>query len=119
VKLVVEEPESAALRDLLQSHPNQFASALVEVEVVRAVARAAPGRVADAQRVVTQLPVVDVTADIRRRAADLQPATLRTLDAIHLATALAAGEELDAVVAYDTRLAAAATALSMPVLGPS
>jgi predicted nucleic acid-binding protein len=119
VKLVIEEPESHAIRHLLGSHQDQFASALVEVEVVRAVARVAPGNVAEAQRVVSQLPVVEPTETIRRHAAALDPPTLRTLDAIHLATALAAGDELDGLLTYDTRLAAAAAAHGLTVLAPS
>ena len=116
---MVEEPESDALRHLLESHPNQFAIALVEVEVVRAISRAAPAHVADAQHVVTQLPVVELTEIIRRRAAELEPPTLRALDAIHLATALSAGDELHGVVTYDTRFAAAAHAHGLTVLAPS
>ena len=115
----MEEPESDALRRLLESERDQFASALVEVEVVRAVARVAPANVADAQRVVTQLPVVELTDAIRTRAVALEPSTLRTLDAIHLATALAAGDELDCVLTYDTRLAAAATTHGLMVLAPA
>ena len=86
---------------------------------MRAVARVAPGNVADAQRVVTQLPVVEPTETIRRRAAGLDPPTLRTLDAIHLATALAAGDALAGVLTYDTRLAAAAAAAGLTVVAPS
>jgi predicted nucleic acid-binding protein len=89
------------------------------VEVVRAVARVAPANVPDAQRVVSQLPVVEPTETIRRDAAALDSRTLRTVDAIHLATALAAGDDLDGVVTYDTRLAAAAAAPDVTVLAPS
>lgn len=85
---------------------------------MRAVARVAPNNVADARRVVTQLPVVEPTETIRTRAAALDPSTLRTLDAIHLATALAAGDELDCILTYDTRLAAAATNHGLTVLAP-
>jgi predicted nucleic acid-binding protein len=119
VKLVIAEPETGGLRRLLESHPDQFASAIVEVEVVRAVAHVARERVADARRVVAQLPLVELTETIRGRASLLDPPTLRSLDAIHLATALAAGDDLDGVVTYDSRLASTAAAHGLDVLAPS
>jgi hypothetical protein len=118
VKLVVEEPESGALRDLFERDPDQLASAIVEVEVVRAVRRAVPELVPQAQRVVSQLAVVEPTEPIRARAALLDPATLRALDALHLATALEVGEELDGLVTYDARLAASAKTFGLAVLAP-
>jgi predicted nucleic acid-binding protein len=118
VKLVVAEPESDPLRRALGDDPDQVASAIAEVEVVRAVRRAAPGLVPRAQRVVAQLSVVEVTGPIRARAASLDPSALRSLDALHLATALEIQDELDAVVTYDARLAAAAAAAGLAVLAP-
>jgi uncharacterized protein len=118
VKLVVEERESGALRDLLERHPEQLANAIVEVEVVRAVRRAVPDLVPQAQRVVSQLAVVEPTERIRARAALLDPVTLRSFDALHLATALWIGEELDGLVTYDARMAAAAKTLGLVVLAP-
>jgi predicted nucleic acid-binding protein len=118
VKLVVEERESGALHDLLERDPDQLASAIVEVEVVRAVRRAAPELVTQAQRVVSQLAVVELTEPIRSRAALLDPVTLRSPDALHLATALEVREELDGLVTYDRRLAAAAKTFGLAVLAP-
>jgi len=119
VKLVIEEPESSCLRDLLGRDSHQLASAIVEVEVVRAVRRVAPELVPDARRVVAQLDVVEAGEVVRARAALLDPLTLRSLDAIHLATALEASEELDGLVTYDSRLAAAAETFGLAVLAPS
>jgi predicted nucleic acid-binding protein len=116
---VIAEPETGALRRLLESQPDQFASAIVEVEVVRAVARVAPEQVGAAQRVVAQLPLVEPTEAIRGRASLLDPPTLRSLDAIHVATALAAGDDLDGLVTYDSRLASTAAAHGLDVLAPS
>ncbi len=119
MKLVVEEPESEALRDLCRRDPHQLASAIVEIEVVRAVRRASPRLTARAQQVVSQLAVVEPTEAIRARAALLEPMTLRALDALHLATALEIGDELDALVAYDARLSRAAETLGLVVLAPA
>jgi uncharacterized protein len=101
VKLVVEERESGVLRDLLERDPDQLTSAIVEVEVVRAVRRAAPELVPAAHRVVSQLTVVEVSEPIRAQAALLDPVTLSSLDALHLATALEVGDDLDGIVTYD------------------
>jgi predicted nucleic acid-binding protein len=115
----VEEPETEALRAVLAEIPQQIASAIVEVEVLRAVGRAAPELVSTAAQVVAQISVVEPGAEVRARAATLGPPALRSLDAIHLATALEARSELQAVVTYDSRLAAAATAEGLEVLAPS
>ena len=118
MKLVVAEPESDALRELLARDADQLASAIVEVEVVRAVRRAAPALVPLAQQVVSYVTVVEVSEAIRERASLLEPVTLRSLDALHLSTALELGDDLDAVVTYDTRMTDAATSVGLQVVAP-
>jgi uncharacterized protein len=119
VKLVVEEPESAALRELLGRDADQLTSAIVEVEVVRAVRRVVPELLARARRVVAQIAIVELSDAITARAAVLEPRTLRSLDAVHLATALAIGDDLDGLVTYDRRMSAAAEDLGLVVLAPA
>jgi len=119
VKLVVEEPESAALRELLGRDADQLTSAIVEVEVVRAVRRVVPELLARARRVVAQIAIVELSDAIRARAAVLEPRTLRSLDAVHLATALAIGDDLDGLVTYDRRMSAAAEDLGLVVSAPA
>ena len=116
---MIEEPESSALRALLADGARQIASAIVEVELPRAVRRAAPELVPAAIRVVAQMTVVELGAAVRTRATALDPPTLRSLDAIHLATALEALPELQSFVSYDERLAAAAAAEGLEVLAPT
>ena len=116
---MIDEPETEALRALLAETPRQIASAIVEIEVPRAVRRAAPELVPSAVQVVSQINVVEPGVAVRALAASLDPPTLRTLDAIHLATALEARAELEAFVTYDGRLAAAAEAEGLEVLAPS
>jgi uncharacterized protein len=118
VKLVVEEPESGPLRALLERDPDQLASAIVEIEVIRAVRRAVPELTAQAQRVVSQITVVEPNEAIRMRAAVLEPVTLRSLDALHLATALELEDELNVLLTYDERMAASARAFGLAVLAP-
>jgi predicted nucleic acid-binding protein len=98
VKLVLEEAETEPLREAIRSDADQLSSAIVEIEVVRAARRRAPELAAQAERVLEQLVLVEPTPPIRARAALLGPATLRALDALHVATALEVREELDALV---------------------
>ncbi len=85
---------------------------------MRTVRRAVPELVAAAQRVVSQLTVVELTESIRARAEALEPVALRSLDALHLATALEVGD-LEGVVTYDLAMAEAASALGLEVLAPA
>jgi len=117
VKLIVDEPESRALRDALGSTGNLIAADTAEVELARAAARVggeAPGRI---EHVLAGLTLVPADAAIRAVAARLRPASLGTLDAIHLATALAVDAE--AILVYDRCLADAAAAHVLTVLAPS
>jgi predicted nucleic acid-binding protein len=117
VKLVVAEPESEALRRFLADSPRRLtASTLLDVEATR-VARAAGGAAASAMaEALRAVVLVDVGRAICARARLFDPAHLRTLDAIHLATALEVGAR--EVIVYDTRLGAAAAAYGMDVLSP-
>lgn len=121
VKLVVAEPESPALMAFLGSRPDRLSSTLALAEIPRALRRAGFGAAARrrARRLLTRLALVDVDRRILAAAAALQPPALRTLDAIHLATALAVREDLVALVTYDRRLAAAAEHLDLEVLAPA
>jgi uncharacterized protein len=120
-KLVIEESETAALRDFLSDRPGELrvASTLVRTEVVRAVARRNPGAVLSAAHAVAKLTTIPVTADVLDTAAALQPPLLRTLDAIHLASALTFRRSLTAFVAYDDRLHAAAEEAGLPITRPT
>ena len=122
VKLVQREAESEALRGYLRSHrgDERVASELVRVEVVRSVLGGGPAAVAHARRQLARLYLVVMDRDVLDRAATLAPATLlRSLDAIHLATAQLLGAELRAVLTYDVRMAAASTAFGLVVASPT
>ena len=86
---------------------------------MRAVRRVAPDLTNRAGEVVAQVSVVEVSEPIRARAALLEPATVRSLDALHLATAIEVGDALDAVITYDARMAEAARSLGLVVTAPS
>lgn len=118
VKLVLDEPESARVFRWFIEADHVITSRIGVIETVRASDR----RDHDADyrtRVLEEVDVVELSREIAAVAATLAPPSLRTLDAIHLATALALGPELDAFVTYDDRLAEAARAIGLPVVRPA
>lgn len=121
VKLATREPESRALRTWLADRSPLVTSRISTVEVARAVGRtAAVARgLAAVREAFATLAVAELDAVLADRAADLEPPILRSLDAIHLATALMLADELPAFVTYDARLADAARAAGLEVVAPA
>ncbi len=121
VKLVVREAESPALLGLLREHRERASSVLALTEVPRALRRAGFGALERrrAHAVLEAIALVDADRRILSAAASLDPPVLRALDAIHLATAQALGDELAALVTYDRRLFQAARHASFRVLAPA
>lgn len=120
VKLLMNEPESPALRRWLRRRPERASAALLRVELLRVVRRAGlPRLIPEARRLLAGLHLIRLDDFLLDRAADLEPAELRSLDAIHLAAATSLGDDLAAVVSYDDRLLAAAGALGLPTATPS
>ena len=120
VKLVVQEPESDALVAALPRWSERVTSTLAEVELLRAIRRVETGtRLARrAREVLAQLHLLEVDAFVRQAAAALDAPMLRSLDAIHLASALTLGGELGVFVGYDRRLLDAAAAAGLSVAMP-
>lgn len=114
-KLIVSEPESEPLARYLESR-EMISSELAIVEVTR-VERRAPAPVGSARRVLAEVDLVALTRPLLERAAELTSARVRSLDAIHLATALEV--EPDELVAYDRRLLAAAAEVGLSVVSPT
>jgi predicted nucleic acid-binding protein len=121
VKLVLPEHETRALVQRLGHDPEVLSSTLARVEVPRALRRikATPRAWRQAELVLERIALIRVDEAVIDRAAEIGPADLRTLDAIHLATALGIGEKLDGIVTYDSRQAKAAQQAGLPVLSPS
>lgn len=119
LKLIVMEPETDALREVVSSSSSdRVSSDLTRAELVRAVRRGAPDRALTAREVLESLTLIPVTTETFESAARLEPGILRTLDALHLAAALSLGDDLEAVVTYDERLAEACRAHGVTVLAP-
>ncbi len=118
VKLVLGERETDVLRVWVEGRP-LASSAVAVTELLRAVRRADPEREPEARLILTALVLLDLSMDVLERAAAVPPTTLRSLDAIHIATALTLGEELDALVTYDARMADAARLAGLRVDAPA
>lgn len=118
VKLLLAEKESLALRAYITDQ-QWTSSALLRTELVRAVIRVDSSIVPRALDLLTQPPLLAIDAPVLDVAAQLSPRSLRSLDAIHVASALELRDALTAFVAYDDRLLTAASALGMPVASPA
>lgn len=117
VKTVVDEPQSERLEAWLRGRPQRASSALVRTEAVRALRRHGEAAVQQARRRLTGLDLIRLDDRVLDAAADL-PSSVRSLDAIHLATAQLLGAELAALVTYDERMARAAGELGFTVAAP-
>ena len=120
VKLLVSDVQTPALQSFLANHhtEHRVTSALSEVELARALARAGwpDDPVADAARLLAGTDRIALVDDVLTSAAGLSDPTLRCLDAIHLASAMLL--DADVVVTYDDRLAAACSDNGLAVTSP-
>jgi predicted nucleic acid-binding protein len=119
VKLIAAEAETAALRRALARWSRITSSALLVAEVTRAVLRNTPTSMPLAVGFLGTVDLIGITRARLQQAGLLQPPQLRTLDALHLVSALAVGSRLGALITYDQRLAAAAQWYGLPVLTPA
>ena len=121
VKLAHAEPESSALRGWLddRAETGWISSVLTEIESFRALARYAPEAVSRLPAVLDQIDLIDLDPPIRILAQAVRPAAVRSLDAIHLGTALHARRTLTSFVTYDKRLLDAARTAGLPADSPA
>jgi predicted nucleic acid-binding protein len=119
VKLVVVEPESSALEGFLRDQKSSVTSRISAVEVARVARRAAIQELVDrADGLLDSIAFVELNPEIARVAGMLDPLLLRSLDAIHVASALSLGADVGAFVTYDVRMQGAATAAGLDVHAP-
>lgn len=118
VKLAIREPESAALRRYLRRKRPLVTSALARTEVLRALLPAGDEAVARGRSVLQRLDLVRINNRVLNAAGVLHPHGLRSLDAIHLATAQQLGPELTALVTYDVTMVTAAKQLGYRIVQP-
>lgn len=122
VKLIVQEAETAPLRRwlALADDRDHVTSAISRVELMRAAQRTNDTEIlANAQRILTEdLDILSLTDELIKTAETIGPPSLRSLDAIHLASAAHIAAALTAVVAYDHRLIEGCRNLDYPVESP-
>ena len=118
VKLAVQEPESAALRRFLARRQPLVSSALARTEVSRALLPSGPEAVARGEEVLRRIQLLRINDRVLGVAGHLLPLELRSLDAIHLASADQLGASVRQIVTYDERMAEAARAIGWIVVAP-
>lgn len=118
VKLAVEEPESAALRQHLRRRRPLVSSALARTEVLRALLLEGDAALVRGKAVLDRVDLIRINDRILNAAATLLPAEVLSLDAIHLATALQLGTDLGRVMTYDERMLDAAKQLGIRTTAP-
>ena len=119
MKLAITAAESAELTKFLAGAERVLSSEVCEVEVVRAAANEEGERGETvARRVLAEVSLVEITREVRLRASQLPPLTMRSLDAIHLATALDLAIEGVVFVGYERRLQEAAAAAGLEIQSP-
>jgi predicted nucleic acid-binding protein len=121
VKLVVEEPQSAALAGYLRARPDtpRLSSELSVVELLRSCGRIHRAAASAASLLLSGIDLIPMDRAIVDRAATVPPDTLRSLDAIHLASLLSLREHVTEVIAYDHRFGRAAAAEGLHVVAPA
>jgi predicted nucleic acid-binding protein len=118
VKLVVAEPESRALRTHLRRRRPLVSSALARTEVLRVLLPAGEIALSRGREALRRLDLVRINDRVLDAAGILEPAQMRSLDAIHLATVQLLGEDLAQLITYDDRMADAARSLGFKTISP-
>ncbi|MBA3876896.1 MAG: VapC toxin family PIN domain ribonuclease [Anaerolinea sp.] len=119
VKLVVAEAESAAVRTFLADRDaRRVSSALLRTESLRAVRHLGPDALATVREGLRRVDLIGIDDRILDAAGMLEPRVLRALNAIHLATAMAVGDDLEAIVTYDERMVDGARLMGLPTATP-
>jgi predicted nucleic acid-binding protein len=120
IKLLTEETNSKAFAAFYDSNADAewVSSALLRIEVMRAVARTVPALLPDARDLLTAFSYIAIDDDIVEAAMNEPDRSLRSLNAIHLATARILGSDLDALITYDARLITAANDAGLLTAAP-
>jgi predicted nucleic acid-binding protein len=120
VKLAHRERETDALKAWLAAHPRPLvASTLARTEAARALMRTQPAALPTLRAVLATIHQNPITDTVLDTAATLPGPSLRSLDAIHLATAEGLSSALTWFLVYDKRLIGAAAARGLPVVTPT
>lgn len=119
LKFIRSEPESWAFRADVRSRLARVSSALLLVEGRRGAARYGPVALSWARSALERVTLLPLDGAVLEAAAGLEPPELRSLDALHLATAISLGDDLERFYCYDARLSEAAAGLGLDVRAPA
>lgn len=119
MRLPLREPEHEALLEELIEWDGYVSSALLGVEAIRACGRYGEEYAADARSFLADMALLPLDDAVLVEAASIEPSKLRSLDAMHLATALSVREEIGVLITYDGRLAEAAEGRGLDVARPT
>ncbi len=119
VKLAIAEPQSTALRRYLRRRGPLVSSALARTEVLHALLDEGNEGIDRGRHVLRRIDLIRVNDRVLNAAGTLLPEDLRSLDAIHLATALQLGDDVRQIVTYDDRMATVATGLGFRTAAPA
>jgi predicted nucleic acid-binding protein len=119
-KLVLDEPGSDALRRWMESSDSVVVSSdLLHTELLRAIRRHDPDLISQGRAVLESITLIALPRNVYESAATLGPPVLRSLDALHLASAVdVGGDELTAIITYDLRMIEAARSLGIETIAP-
>jgi predicted nucleic acid-binding protein len=120
IKLLAEETHSPALAAFYDEHADAgwVSSSLLKIELMRAVTRVMPVLLPDARDLLHAFSYVAMDDEVVDGTMNEPDRALRSLDAIHLATARIFGDELDGLVSYDDRLLRAAEDAGLATVSP-
>ena len=118
LKLLAEENDSAAMREWAVLHDSLWSSQLLRTEAVRAASHLGISD-DDVETALESVSLILPSVATFYTAGHLAPHSLRSLDALHLATALEMGDDLEGIVAYDERLISASRSASLEVVSPN
>ena len=120
IKLLAEESHSRAFAAFYDGHTDAewVSSALLRIDLTRAVTRAMPVLLPDARGLLSAFSYIAIDNDVVEGAMNEPDRGLRSLDAIHLATARILSEDLSAIVSYDDRLLKAAADAGLSTESP-
>jgi uncharacterized protein len=121
IRLLVDETNSSAFAAFYDAHPDAdwVSSTLLRIELSRAVTRAAPALLPQTRDLLNAFAYVGIDDNVVEGAVNEPDRRMRSLDAIHLATARIVAEDLDALVSYDERLLTAAADAGLPTVSPT
>ena len=117
VKLVLRESESDELRTFVGAR-EMVSSQLARTELIRAIAREQPESVPEAEDLVSEMTLIALSRLLTAQAAWMKPPALRSLDALHVATAASMAGDLEVLVTYDRRMVEAGQMAGLPVASP-